>query len=429
VLEEHEKQSNANPIIGQRLKSAKARFASGAIFGFLAVLLRATDAIILFVMPSRKESTASPYTLEGVSRACNILRAFEDDRQTLSLTEIVEHTGLERTICFRLLRTLEEQGLLRRSDRGRYASNVQILSGKRFRIGYASQTNDSFCSALAQGLRWAAGSRPIDLIEVENRYSIKVALRNAGHLVARGIDLAIEFQTYERIGTKVAQLFGEAGIPLIAVEIPHPNAVFLGVDNQRAGAVAGKVLLKAAQTHWAGQCDEVLFLDLEIAGSLPHLRLSSAQNILRNGLNGDCVLTHLDSRGEFVRSFELTRRHLQVAPKRRTLVTGINDYAVLGALRAFEEAGRSNMCLAVSYGGGPEARRELRLPNSRLVGAVAFFPEKYGESLLLLALDILHKRTTPPAVYMPVQLLTRKNVDEFYPHDTFVGLSPGDAMS
>ena len=187
---------------------------------------------------------------------------------------------MERTVCFRLLRTLEEQGFLRRSDRGKYASNIRILSGKRFRIGYASQTNDSFCSALAQGLRWAAESRPIDLIEVENRYSIKVALKNAEHLVSRGVDLAIEFQAYERIGTKVAQFFDEAKIPLIAVEIPHPNAVFLGVDNQRAGVVAGKTLLKAAQTHWDGECDEMLFLDLEIAGSLPHLRLSSRTEYL-----------------------------------------------------------------------------------------------------------------------------------------------------
>jgi ribose transport system substrate-binding protein len=372
-------------------------------------------------MLSRKESPASSYTLEGVSRACNILRVFKDDRQALSLSEVVEQTGLERTVCFRLLRTLEEQGLLRRSDRGRYASNVRILSGKRFRIGYASQTNDSFCSALAQGLRWAAESMPIDLIEVENRYSIKLALKNAEHLISRGVDLAIEFQAYERIGAKVARLFDEAAIPLIAVEIPHPNAVFLGVDNHRAGVTAGKALLKAAQTHWDGVCDEMLFLDLEIAGSLPHLRLSAAQNILRNGVHTQTVLTHLDSRGEFVRSFELTRRHLQLVPRRRTLVTGINDYAVLGALRAFEEAGRSNMCLAVSYGGGPEARRELRLPNTRLEATVAFFPERYGESLVRLALDILNKRTTPPAVYMPVQLLTRKNVADFFPQDTLTG--------
>lgn len=107
---------------------------------------------------------------------------------------------------------------------------------------------------------------------------------------------------------------------------------------------------------------------------------------------------------------------------------GINDYAVLGALRAFEEVGRCNICLAVSHGGGPEARRELRLPNTPLVGTVALFPEKYGESLLLLALDILNQRAAPPAVYLPVQVLTRKNVNEFYPHDTFIGSRAGDTM-
>jgi ribose transport system substrate-binding protein len=367
------------------------------------------------------DSSRSPvprYTLETVNRACQILRTFEDDRQMLTLTDIVKRTGIEQTICFRLLRTLEDNGLLRRGERYKYASNFQILSGKRFRIGYAAQAHDSFCAAVGQGLRWAAATRPIDLIEVENRYSAKAALRNAEQLVSQGVDLAIEFQTYERIGGKLTQIFAQASIPLIAVDVPHPHAVFLGVDNQRAGVAAGKALLKAAQRDWAGECDEILFLDLEIAGSLPHLRLSHAQDILRKGLSGNCHLTHLDTRGEFVRSFELTRRHLQTAPRRRTLVTGINDYAVLGALRAFEEAGRSNMCLAVSHGGGPEARRELRLRNSRLIAAVAFFPEQYGESLIRLALDLLNKRATPPAVYMPVQVLTAKNVDVLYPHDT-----------
>lgn len=378
-------------------------------------------------MPARPHPPASAYTLESVSRACAILRLFEDDRQALSLTQVATRTGLERTICFRLLRTLEEQGLLRRSDRSKYACNVRILGGKRFRIGYASQANDSFGAALSQGLRWAAASRPVDLIELENRYSARAALRNAQQMAHRGVDLAIEFQTYERIGTKVAQFFEEAHIPLIAVEIPHPNAVFLGIDNQRAGALAGRALLKAAQTQWEGHCDEILFLDLEIAGSLPHLRLSAAQQVLRNGLAGGCLLTHLDTRGEFVRSFELTRRHLHLVPKRRTLVAGINDYAVLGALRAFEEAGRSNLCLAVGFGAVPEARRELRLPNSRLKASVGFFPEKYGESLLLLALDMLNNRATPPAVYMPVQLLTRKNVDDFYPQDTLT--SPAASSS
>jgi ribose transport system substrate-binding protein len=359
------------------------------------------------------------YKLETVSRACALLREFNDEHHGLTLSEIVERTGMERTICFRLLRTLEEEGFLRRAERRKYSSNIRILTGKRFRIGYASEGHDSFSSAVGQGLRWAATELQVDLIEFDNQYSAKVALRNAEMLLTQRVDLVIEFQVYERIGAKLSKLFREASIPLIAIEIPHPGASFFGVDNHKVGLMAGRALMRAAQREWNGECDEVILLDLEIAGSVPHLRLSSAQSVLRKGLTGKYVTTHLESRGEFVRAFEMTRRHLQFSPKRRTLLTGVNDFAVLGALRAFEEAGRSNVCVAIGLGATPEARRELRLPKTRLAGSVGFFPERYGKSVLALALDILHQKSVPAAIYAPVQLITRHNVDQFYPKDIF----------
>ena len=359
------------------------------------------------------------YKLETVARACEILRRFADDQQLLTLGEVAERTGFERTITFRLLRTLEEEGLLRRPDGRRYASNVHILTQKRFRIGYASQNSDSFSMAVTQGLRWAAARNQIDLVEVENQYSAKVALRNAQILVRQDVDLVIEFQVYERIGAQLSAVYEKVAIPVIAVEIPHPGAIFFGVDNYRVGQLAGKALVKSAQQHWHGEIDELLILDLEIAGSLPHLRVSGAQSVVRKLLAGSYQLLHLDSRGEIERSFELVRRHLQFAPKRRTLITGVNDLAVLGALRAFEEVGRSHLCMALGVGAFPEARRELRSPQTRLVGSIATFPERYGDTLIQLALDILHHKSVPPAIYAPIQLITPQNIDEFYPRSLY----------
>ncbi|MHB8390285.1 MAG: sugar ABC transporter substrate-binding protein [Acidobacteriaceae bacterium] len=354
-----------------------------------------------------------------MARACEILRHFTDTQQSFSLGEVSERTGFERTITFRLLRTLEEEGLLRRPDGRRYSSNVHILTQKRFRIGYASQNSDSFSKAVSQGLRWSATRNQIDLIEVENQYSVKAALRNAQTLVRQGVDLAIEFQVYERIGAQLSAIYEEGAIPVIAVEIPHPGATFFGVDNYRVGQMAGKALVKAAQQHWHGKIDELLMLDLEIAGSLPHLRISGAQSVVRKSLAGSYQVLHLDSRGEMERSFELVRRHLQFAPKRRTLIAGVNDLAVLGALRAFEEVGRSPLCMALGVGAFPEARRELRSPQTRLVGSIATFPERYGDNLIQLALDILHRKSVPPAIYAPIQLITPMNIDEVYPRSLF----------
>lgn len=374
-------------------------------------------------MPGNKKSPPAVnrgrYSLETVSRACALLREFDHHRHGLTLSEIVERTGIERTICFRLLRTLESEGFLRRAELRRYSSNVRLLKGKRFRIGYASEGSDSFSSAVSQGLRWAATELQVDLIELDNQYSAKAALRNAEMLVRQRVDLAIEFQVYERIGAKLSNLFRDAGIPVIAIEIPQPGATFFGVDNHKVGLIAGKALVRAAHKEWNGACDEVILLDLEIAGSLPQLRLVGAQSELRKGIVGKYMTTHLDSRGDFVRAFELTRRHLQFAPQRRTLLTGVNDFAVLGALRAFEESGRRHLCVAVGLAATSEARRELRLPHSRLAGSVGFFPERYGKTVLSLALDMLDQKAVPAAIYTPVQLITAQNVEQFYPKDIF----------
>jgi ribose transport system substrate-binding protein len=361
----------------------------------------------------------SRYKLETVARACTILRHFADAQQSLSLGEVVERTGFERTIVFRLLRTLEEEGLLRRPEGRRYFSNVNILTQKRFRIGYASQNNDSFSKAVTQGIRWAATRHQIDLIEVENLYSAKAALRNAQKLAQQRVDLAIEFQVYERIGSQLSTIYEEASIPVIAVEIPQPGAVFFGIDNYNVGQLAGKALVKAAQQHWHGEIDELLMLDLEIAGSLPHLRISGAESAVRKSLTGSYQILHLDSRGEMERSFELVRQHLQFSPKRKTLICGVNDLAVLGALHAFSEVGRSEFCLALGVGAFPEARRELRSPQTRMIGSIATFPERYGDNLIQIALDILHRKQVPPAVYAPIQLITPRNIDKFYPSTLF----------
>ena len=68
----------------------------------------------------------------------------------------------------------------------------------------------------------------------------------------------------------------------------------------------------------------------------------------------------------------------------------------------------------------PEGRAELREPNTRFVCSVAYFPEKYGDDLIRVGLEILNRRPVPPAVFVKHQLITRENVDHFYPNDSLL---------
>ena len=64
----------------------------------------------------------------------------------------------------------------------------------------------------------------------------------------------------------------------------------------------------------------------------------------------------------------------------------------------------------------------MRTPNTRLIACVAYFPEKYGDGLLNLALDLLSRKAVPPAVFTSHQIITPDNVDHFYPNDSLLTL-------
>lgn len=357
------------------------------------------------------------YRLETVARACCVLRCFED-AEPLRLADVVARTGLNKSIAFRIIRTLEEAGFLRNVGNCRYQSGIRIAGGARLRMGYAAQAEKSqFSSMVTDSLRRAAAREQIDLIVLDNRYSARTALRNAQRLIDERVDLAFEFQTFERVAPAISALFQEAGIPLIAIEIPHPGATFYGVDNYRVGLAAGRTLARWAKQSWGGEVARVILLELRMAGALPQLRLEGAAAGIREVLPGLSAedFVHIDARGDFDCALEGVRKYLRRVPAGRTLIVGVNDPCALGALRAFEEAGRSPCSAAIALGATPDGRAELLRPGSRLIGSVAFFPEQYGDDLIRLARDILAKRHTPPAVYARQHLITADNLSRFYP--------------
>ena len=171
----------------------------------------------------------------------------------------------------------------------------------------------------------AAEHARIELIVVDNCYQAKVALRNAQQLIREKVDLAIEFQTDEAAAPAIASKYLEAGIPLIAIDIPHPGATYFGANNYQAGLLAGRYLGRWARSQWAGRVDEILLLELARAGSLVHARMSGALAGLKESLPEAmeaCRVVTLDGDGQFKVSVERVRKHLRESKAHHVLVGG-----------------------------------------------------------------------------------------------------------
>ena len=356
----------------------------------------------------------------SVLRACEILCAF-GDHESLRLRDIVKRTSLSKTTAYRILVTLVRGGLLERSGIAHFRRRLPLMTRQSFRIGFAAQmSTSSFSRLVAEGIRRAAAAHAVELIELNNRHSIKVALKNAEMLIARQVNLVLEFQGHETIAPIVSSKFLQAGVPVIAIEIPHPGATFFGANNYQAGLIGGRALAKSTRAHWNGRIDELILLEERAAGALPCSRVTGMAAGLRAGIPRvtEQMIHSFDGQGAFRPSLEVLRKHWRKRPPVRTLIAAHNDPSALGALRAMEECGRTEHCAVMSQSSIPEGRTELRRPGSRLIGSVAYFPERYGEQLIPLALSILGGTQTPPAVYVKHVLVTPQNVDRLYPYDT-----------
>jgi ribose transport system substrate-binding protein len=361
-----------------------------------------------------------PYMVKAVMHASQLLTAFRSSGEALPLREVAARSGLPKSMTFRLLYTLERCGMLEKVGENLYRSQLRPFKQRTFRLGYAAQGTDyTFSKEVSTGLQRAAAAQGLELICVDNRYNAKIAQRNADVLVREKVDLVIEFQTDEHVAPIVAAKYREAGIPLIALEVPHPGATYFGANSYEAGLIGGRHLGRWARQQRYGEGDEIVFLALDRAGSLPKMRLTGmlvGMKELHPPLE-NCRVTYLDGDGKLGESFEAMRKFLRGSKARRFLIGGVNDPSALGALRAMQEAGRVANCAAMGQNASPEGREELRQPGTRLIGSVAYFPEKYGEEIVAVALDILNRRPVPPAVFVKHQLVTPENVDHIYPND------------
>jgi ribose transport system substrate-binding protein len=364
--------------------------------------------------------------VKSLVHAARILEAFRPEGVTLRLRDVVERTGFNKGMCFRLLYTLHQCGFLDKAGENHYRLASEPARRRLYRIGYAEQGQDtSFDREVRKGLARAAEREHVELIVVDNRYQPKIALRSADYLIREQVDLVIEFQTDEMIAPAIASKYLQANIPFIAIDIPHPGATYFGANNYQAGLIGGHYLGRWAKKHWNGEVDEILLIELHRAGSLPRARIRGVLAGIGEVLRAPepCRTISIDGDGQFQTSLERVRKHLRESKAKRVLVGAANDPSALGALRAFEEAGRADSCAIAGQNAEPEARAELRSAHTRLIASVGYFPEKYGDGLLRLAFDLLAKKPVAPAVFINHQIITPDNVDHFYPNDALLSLT------
>jgi len=362
------------------------------------------------------------YIVPAVSKVFDLLELLEREQRSVSLEHIYQQIKAPKTTIFRLLKTCVHRGYVAQGPDGLYRLTNQP---KKLCFGFAAQSSDMpFSEIVTTSLKAAAARNGVELLVLDNHYDAEIAVRNAERFVQDRVDLVIEFQIEQGVAALISDKMATAGIPLVAVDMPHPHATYFGADNYRMGYSAGEALARYAIKNWKSKVSWVLGLDMEQAGEFVQNRTTGAFNGIRTLLPDLAIesFVRMDSRGIRDKGYKLVLDFLARHPKDRgILIAAHNDTVALGVLEAVRELQREQTVAIAGQDCIAEAIDEIKRQDGPFIASIDHSAESYGERLIALGLNILRGQVVPPYNFTEHKVVTRASLTQSEPQvDTLV---------
>jgi ribose transport system substrate-binding protein len=351
------------------------------------------------------------YLIPILSKALDVLEMLEAENAAMTLEDVYQRTQISKTSVYRILKTLVHRGYVAHGESGEYRL---VSRPKRLRFGLAVQSAElPFSQQVGASVTAAAASSGVELLILDNHFDAETAIRNAEEFVNQRVDLVLEFQAEEHVAPHVAYLFKNAGVPLIAIDVPHPNATYFGVDNFEVGYEAGVLLAQHAHRKWKGKADWVLGVGMAEAGGFVQSRISGAFEAVRTRLNQIPADRFLRLEGRGMRQpsnlaiAEFLGNHRR---GERFLVATATDSSALGVLDAARSAGREQDFAIAGQDCIPEVLEEMKAGKSAIIGSVSHEAQTYGPRLIQLGITLVRGNSVPPYNYVKHRVVTRESL-------------------
>jgi ribose transport system substrate-binding protein len=351
------------------------------------------------------------YLIPILSKALDVLELLEQDNAPISLEDVYQKTKISKTSVYRILKTLVHRGYVAQTQSGLYRL---VSRPRRLRFGLAVQSADlPFSMGVASSVTAAAAAAGVELLVLDNRFDPEIAVQNAEEFVAKRVDLVLEFQVEEAVAPRIAHIFKKADIPLVAIDVPHPNSTYFGVDNFEVGCEAGALLAQYALRKWKGEVDWVIGVGFSEAGSYVQSRMIGAFDAIRERL-ADIPpdrFIQIEGRGMRMPSQSAVAGLLHSHRKgEHILVATATDSSALGVLDAARQLDREADLAIVGQDCIPEVMDEMRSGKSAIIGSISHEVETYGPRLIQLGIALLRGYTVPPYNYVRHKTVTQETL-------------------
>lgn len=255
------------------------------------------------------------------------------------------------------------------------------------RIGFSNMSNElSITVAFRESIEQAVSEADnMELILRTNDMDGDKVMQHAHEFTDMGVDIAVIINTVERMNVQLGLHFKLHKTPLIAIEIPIPMGIYLGIDNVQAGKLASKILVDWVNANWNGTIDKLIVVTdhRHITNVQDRLKLAASETLVALDLAEDDLL-FMDGLSSRV---TIAQRSEDLFANWNDGNIGVicdNDDTALGILDTAHKYHRESNVAVVGQNATLAFAEFDENPDTRLIGTIDFKPYEYGGHLVRL---------------------------------------------
>lgn len=276
-----------------------------------------------------------------------------------------------------------------------------------------------FTVEIKKNLERLAKKYDITLHYCDSQFKPEKAVDCAEQQATKKPDFAIESNFQTGAAAAVMKVWDKARVPAVNIDVSHPNGIFFGADNYESGIIGGKAAGEFAKAEWGCKDVTVLYGENPAEGVVANQRgigfIDGVQEVC-GSLPKDQIETILLDAGSTDQAITKGTDWLTANPQaKHVLATSIDDARAVGLGKAFRQNNRDGYAVGPGCDTiGVKTLKDGAASKTGYLGCVAFFPERYPEYLLSIALDVLEGKPVPQEVHIEHRFLDQKNISEVY---------------
>ncbi len=289
-------------------------------------------------------------------------------------------------------------------------------SGTAIKLGYVSYGEQvPYVAEVSKGIRDQATVAGAELVECDAALDPARVPGCMKTLSDAGVKGVIQFQATL---ADPAVVCGDtpSGVPVVAVEFAQEpcQKTLVSADDLRAGQIAGRAVGEWVKKTWSCTYDAYVSFESMIAGEKSQRRMEG----YRQGFAQSCPVTN-EQVGAAIDTQAAARDAIgtvlsNLAGKSRIIVVAVNSDAALGALEGAKAAGREGDVWVSGQGATPAARDAIRT-NDHYLGDAAYFPERFGATIVPAMLDLIAGTPVQPLLLIEPEWVDATTIDGIYP--------------